>query len=659
MKYRVEIDGLRAVAVIPVIAFHAGFPGFSGGFLGVDIFFVISGYLISSIVLGDLEKERFSIIDFYERRARRILPALALVVAACIPLAEWLMLPGQRTDFYESVVAVALFVSNILFWTETSYFGAASELKPLLHTWSLAVEEQFYLFFPPLLWLLWRHGWKATLAAVVALFMLSLAVSQWASVAAPSLNFFLLPSRVWELMAGALCALTQHRYGSWRNGALGLLGLILIVASLFLFDDSTPFPSAIGLIPVGGVALILLFAREETAAARILSLKPFIWIGLISYSAYLWHQPLFAFMRLYALKEPTMLQMGGLSILSLLLAWFSYRFVEQPFRQRRGEGAVSMRMIFSASGVLLALMLAGGGALRGERSGDAQLLALQELIKPSYGLSTECRENALDKPVCRTAEQPKILVWGDSHAAHSVPAILGDEPDARLIQATYYSCPPLVGVVPMNRDKPAAWADECAAANADAEDYIRRHGAGLKVVIASPWRWNVEAGARVRVNGVWQDSSADLLERHLRRTIAFVRTNGAEPILVISPPRVTYDAGQCVVKARATHRPAHACDFRIEDVDPRWTLARDVIERFSGDVAIVRFGEIMCPNGTCRTSKNGKPLYRDLTHFSDYGAAEIGREADIYDLVMSAPSHADEATQTAARSDFEKDTRRE
>ena len=206
MDYRREIDGLRAIAVLPVILFHAGFETFSGGFVGVDVFFVISGYLITTIIIAELEQGKFSIINFYERRARRILPALFLVMLVCIPLAWFWLLPRDMQDFSQSLVAVTVFASNILFWRESGYFDTAAELKPLLHTWSLAVEEQYYVIFPLFLMSFWRLGKRWIMILLVAVFVVSLALAQWASLAKPSAAFFLLPARGWELLVGAFAA---------------------------------------------------------------------------------------------------------------------------------------------------------------------------------------------------------------------------------------------------------------------------------------------------------------------------------------------------------------------------------------------------------------------------------------------------------------------
>jgi peptidoglycan/LPS O-acetylase OafA/YrhL len=234
MIYRKEIDGLRALAVLPVILFHAGFELFSGGFIGVDVFFVISGYLITTIILAELEQGKFSLINFYERRARRILPALFLVMFVCIPFAWFWLLPSDMKDFSQSLVAVSFFASNILFWRESGYFDAAAELKPLLHTWSLAVEEQYYVLFPLFLMLFWKLGKRWILLTLGLAFLASLALAQWAAYAKPSAAFYLLPTRGWELLIGAFTAfyLSQPKrkeFGKTAGEVGGCLGLALIL----------------------------------------------------------------------------------------------------------------------------------------------------------------------------------------------------------------------------------------------------------------------------------------------------------------------------------------------------------------------------------------------------------------------------------------------
>ena len=365
LKYRPEIDGLRALAVIPVILFHAGFHIFSGGFVGVDVFFVISGYLITSIILVEMEQGRFSLVNFYERRARRIMPVLFFVMAACFPFAWLYLMPVDMKDFIQSILAVSTFSSNILFWLESDYFDTAAELKPLLHTWSLAVEEQYYIFFPLFLMFTWRMGktWIVTVLFVV--FLLSLALGEWGSYKMPTAAFYLLPMRGWELLIGVFAAfyLSRHTPNAayiGLNNVLSLSGLALICFAIFAYDESIPFPGLYALVPTVGTVLIIVFAQQGTLVNRILSQKIFVGIGLISYSAYLWHQPIFAFVKYRSFTDPSAGLMLSLCLGVLVLAYLSWRFVEKPFRNK---SAYSRRFVFTFTGVTTSIFLIGGSLL--------------------------------------------------------------------------------------------------------------------------------------------------------------------------------------------------------------------------------------------------------------------------------------------------------
>lgn len=367
IKYRAEIDGLRAVAVLPVILFHGGFDVFSGGFVGVDVFFVISGFLITSIILSDLEKGTFSVKKFYERRARRILPALFFVITACLPFAFAWMLPGELERFGESLVAVATFSANLFFWSTQEYFGPAAELQPMLHTWSLAVEEQYYVFVPLVLMWFWSLGRRPLFALIAAAAAGSLVIAEWGWRHEPTANFYLLPTRAWELLAGSLIAFAPSSSQLAGRGSAVLkqigpyIGLGLILYSIFWFDQSIPIPSVYALIPVGGTVLIIASATPGHPVTRALAARPLVAIGLVSYSAYLWHQPLFAFARIRLLGEPSHWLAGGLAMLSLLLAYCSWRFVEAPFRSPAKKGISRAPLIPAV--VSLGLLTATGLAL--------------------------------------------------------------------------------------------------------------------------------------------------------------------------------------------------------------------------------------------------------------------------------------------------------
>jgi len=341
LKYRPEIDGLRAIAVMAVVLYHAEFSLFGqnpikGGFIGVDIFFVISGFLITSIILKQVQAENYSFRNFYERRARRILPALFLVMLVSIPFAWKLMLPEALMDYAGSILSSLFFGSNIWFWQESSYWAGSSALKPFLHTWSLSIEEQFYVIFPFIVLFVWKFAKKYLLGILLIGFFVSLQVADHGSVANPDSTFYLLHSRAWELLAGAILAKISIDHGRLSHPLLDVtmpaIGLFFIVNAIFFFDSDLGHPSFITLLPVLGTMIIIWFGKTGEFVTDILSSKAFVWVGLISYSLYLWHFPIFAFAQIYSESQTDLTKLGLIG-LSFLFATVAYYLVEQPARK--------------------------------------------------------------------------------------------------------------------------------------------------------------------------------------------------------------------------------------------------------------------------------------------------------------------------------------
>jgi peptidoglycan/LPS O-acetylase OafA/YrhL len=449
LHHRPEIDGLRALAVIPVILFHARIAPFWGGFIGVDVFFVISGFLITTIIIEALEREKFSFFEFYSRRVRRILPVLVFVVLVTISAAWLIMLPEDFKQFAESVGAVGAFSSNLLFWWKSGYFAASTENKPLLHTWSLAVEEQYYIVFPLLLLAVWRLRHRRVALVLASVFAASLVLSQWTAHAHPDFDFYLAPTRAWELMIGSLAALWVHRFGLRPNSVLGLIGLAMIVASVFIFDSQTPFPSLYALLPTVGATAVLMCADGSTPVGRLLSMRAPVMIGLISYSAYLWHQPIFALIRIALRGAPSPLTMLALSVAILGLAYLSWRFIEQPFRKARWPARKVVAAGAAASIGLMALgalLVVSGVQKRSFMAtlspARAHTLSMIEAVsnKPFTAIDDgACRfgvhliptdADGLRMTSCTQRLGRGIIVLGDSHAKTLQRALIasGDAP---------------------------------------------------------------------------------------------------------------------------------------------------------------------------------------------------------------------------------------
>ena len=355
LKYRSEIDGLRALAVIPVVFFHAGLDLFSGGFVGVDIFFVISGYLITTIILKELENNSFSIKYFYERRARRILPALIFMIYISSIFAFVLLTRSELGSYFGSVSATILFYSNFYFWKTAPYFESEAELEPLIHTWSLSIEEQFYILVPLLLLLSYKYIRKYIFIVLGIIFFGSLFICQLLALkTGGTLNFYFTLARAWELALGGLAAhfLLKNKVlvPQTISNFFSVIGLFLLLFSIFYFSRHTLYPSLYTLLPTIGTVLIIIFANEHSYV-KILS-KLFVSLGLISYSFYLWHQPLLAFSKVYFDEFTNLLTVATISM-ALFFSFLSYNFIEKPFRN--GE-SVSTKSLFH---ILTILMLTG------------------------------------------------------------------------------------------------------------------------------------------------------------------------------------------------------------------------------------------------------------------------------------------------------------
>ena len=367
MTYRKEIDGLRALAVLPVVFFHAGFELFSRGFLGVDIFFVISGYLITSLILREQSLGTFSIINFYERRARRIIPALFLIMIVCIPFAIYLMQPDDLENFGQSLVATTLISNNYLLYLTSGYWDLASEFKPLLHTWSLGVEEQYYILFPILMILVWKIGLKIIFFTFLLLSSLSLVhfynLSSQDNFGFNNESFLLLTSRAWQILFGAIAAIFLFKFkeNKFLNSNLtseifSLIGIGCLIFSLFLFKENSFYQGVFSFSAVTGTLLIILFSKETTFSTRFLVMKYVVGLGLISYSLYLWHQPIFAFLRIISLEKPSEIFLLLSVVLALIISLFSYR-LERFFRDKK---AISSKAFFSL-GLVCLLLIVGTG----------------------------------------------------------------------------------------------------------------------------------------------------------------------------------------------------------------------------------------------------------------------------------------------------------
>lgn len=490
LRYRREVDGLRTIAVIAVIVYHAEVQVGSGtllkgGFFGVDVFFVISGFLITSLIIGELhDSGRFSILRFYERRARRLLPALLVVMLATLPCAWIILLPQQLSDFARSQLSSLFFVSNFYWYETLGDYGAEDALiKPFLHTWSLAVEEQYYIFFPLLMVAIYRWAKGHTLPILSAGLLASLAFSVWMTHRNAPFSFYMLPSRFWELLAGGLVANwlyihPHHASQSVLQATMPPVGLGLIACSMIFVGFSSAHPGLITLLPVTGTVLIIWFANGRDIVTRILSTKLFVGIGLISYSLYLWHYPMFAFGRLWNTTPSDTQKLVWIS-LTFLLAMTSYFLVEKPFRNRKRLSLqiVAMSLAFLASIVIavsLYWILSGGASWR--------LGYLERVLAPSWKAAVtqngqKCHSGGGGRNPEFPLEEscvfeyypgkPYLVALGDSHAGSLAEQLrmLAQRNGLNFIQLTSAGC----------NHVPGYWSEICQRRAEQVIEYLGQY----------------------------------------------------------------------------------------------------------------------------------------------------------------------------------------
>ncbi len=634
LRYRPEVDGLRALAILPVLLFHYHVPPFRGGFVGVDVFFVISGYLITQLIEAERREGRFSFAYFYERRMRRIFPALVAMLAAVTIAAVFILFPVDLVRYADSLFATAFFSSNFEFWREAGYFDVIAEEKPLLHLWSIAVEEQFYLFFPAVLMLLGTR--RRLLVAIGMIFVLSFSFSIWSVSKAPSAAFYLLPGRAWELMLGALLAFdaVPAVRVRWLRELLAAGGIVLIAIAVFSYSNDTPFPGATALLPCLGAGLVIYVASlGATAAGALLGLGPIAFVGRISYSLYLWHWPLYVFARYLDFRDPQPAEIVFLVALSFALAIFSWIYVEQPFR--KSTGRMSRPYLFAGgvgamgSSAALALLLIFGNGLPGRLTPDLRaILAEQEDHEPRidtcFGLTPgDVRAGRL----CRiglSGGTPSFLLWGDSHADAVLPAV--DEVAKRQGRTGFFaggrSCPPLVDVT---TPRP-----ECRAFNANAIALASRPEI-REVILEARWAkyaegstYGYEPDGRVVLvddDGGTSDESNNhaVFARGLERTVKAL--SGKKIVIVASVPEIGWPVPAVLAREKL------ASSVRIfppkEDAylgRQKFVMATfDELKQDDG-VIVIYPHEVLCGSGVCKVSQDGIPLYRDEHHLSVFGA---------------------------------------
>jgi len=637
LVYRREIDGLRAVAVLGVVAYHLGLP-LHGGFVGVDVFFTISGFLIGSLILGETERGEFSLQRFYERRIRRIVPALVAMIAATGVVAYRFLLPGDFAEYARSLIAAVLSVSNLEFWRESGYFDPSAATKPLLHTWSLSVEEQFYLFFPLLVLALRRRPPAQRNATLLVVGLASLSYAAWCTRAAPTEAFYGLHTRAWELLVGTAIALWNPlaRWSAIPRDLAALSGLAAIAVPMVVYNEWTPFPGLAAVPPCLGTALIIAASRHQpTWVARLLGLRPFVAVGLVSYSLYLWHWPIIAFDAYGAplvkglARHPNQLLMFAEA---LALAVVSWRFVEQPFRRKTVLGRAGPLAGWAVASTAAAV-LAGGCVLLTNGCIERFPPAARQMAmwtdadpvdkRPQYRighcflLDTNAGVANLDRATCLREGGTRILLVGDSHASALWWGLNAALHDANVMEATAAGCKPVLRQRPRQRKVCRDLMPYMLS------DYLKDNAVDA-VVIAAKWEAD-------------DLSSLDETVRDLRRR--------GIPTMVVGP-MVQYDGPLPRLLAFAMMRndPGLPAQHRLAGIPLLDTQMRQLADT-EWKVPYFSMVDALCVRDVCREqAAPGVPMLSDYGHLTKKGAEFVAqRMAAQIDMLRRAEAVAEAA----------------
>ena len=645
MFYRKELDGLRAIAVISVVLYHAGVPILSGGFVGVDIFFVLSGFLITTIIFKQVNTGNFTYSDFYWRRFRRILPALFFMIIAVAVAGYGFMDPLLYEDFGISAFYTALFSSNIFFWTEAGYFQKAAELKPLLHTWSLSIEEQYYLFFPVLMIWIKKHTSNKFIFILSIVGGLSLLLSIIGVYYKPVASFYLLPTRLWELLIGSLLAVyaSQPSESNTNVKWLSWLGIILMVVPLFTYTKYTLFPGVAAILPCLGTALIIwsLNNNKNTLLKRLLSIRPVTFIGKISYSFYLWHWPILILTEYYTIEDLTLLNKLTALLISFFIAWFSWRFVEKPFREN--HQLFPKKRMLTLSFISIALISVVGllfSVLEGIPTRfdlDIKKIIAASSDKSVY-FSQKCSRlsfNDLDPQLCTLGSKtkpPTFLLWGDSHTGAIAPAfdISAKQLNISGTLAFWAGCPPLLNVQRIyNKQR-----GNCLKDRDVIKHFLFSNPQVTTVILSARWGAYVEKskykneknteGVTVFYKNIMVDDNDKMVKEALDETVNWLKTLNKKVIIVMPTPEIGVNVPSMLAKLAIREATLDIRPTKNEYMKRQFAffkIAKDIANKY--DTHLIYPHKNLCNEQYCDVMRNNRPLYFDDDHLSVYGAMQI------------------------------------
>ncbi len=642
LRYRTDIDGLRAIAVLSVLFDHLGIRLFHGGYIGVDIFFVISGYLITGIIVQEIKGNEFSLVRFYERRIRRIFPALFVALLFTVIASAILYDTGAFRDFGRSVVATTFFFSNIHFWTETGYFDAPAQIKPLLHTWSLAVEEQYYIVFPLLMVFLVRY-FKSKIPYILGgITLISFGWNLYALHYDASSAFYFSHLRAWELLIGGLLSLNLIvvKPTPFISNILVWIGFGMILIPMFLYSSVTEFPGVAAAIPVLGTALIIHVGKSNaTFINGLLGTSPLVFIGKISYSLYLWHWPLIIFSKYYAIKKLTTLELSGIVFFTIVVAALSWKFIEIPLREKR---VLKGRRIFIYAASIMIIAAITGSSISSLNPSNTSSTERVWSLACNFNQDNNKKMAKLKACPIGAKDQPATFVlWGDSHARVAAEGVSLAASKQNLGGSLMYSsgCPPLLGITRENEH------DACELSREVIMKYIVEHPELKVVILAGRWTLWAEGSSYsytdeiinfdiqdIQSKSEQKESSPVLFERGLERTVKALLELDRKVVIISQVPEIGYDVPLADFIARRTGRDTNKIiALPLEKFYERNNRELSILDKISNTykVEIVDPWKILCNDTACLPIKDEQVLYEDDHHLSVIGSQYL---AQIYDL---------------------------
>lgn len=636
---RIHIQALRGYAVLLVVLYHSGLGILKSGFLGVDVFFVISGFLITGLIVRECDAGIFRLRDFYLRRAKRLLPAAYTTLIATALIAPYLLTAPQLKQLQEQLIGAITFSANIVLWMQSGYFDADAITKPLLHFWSLAIEEQYYLLIPCLLILLPA---KTRIRAISLIVLTSLIYCLWFADKSPSLKFYLLHTRAWELGIGSIGALASLSLS--RSASFLLLPAILTLL-IIPFIGSHGSPPDLSALAVCISTLIIILGYYRTSPTfRIYSIPVYTlaFVGDFSYSLYLIHWPIIVFMRSgYFQQQPPAGAFVITFVLSLVLGYLLYRFVEQPFRNAKLPVFSQAKAIAIGSSCVLALPLI-------IQINSKQKIDFSYVRRPNYGFAQTCDQPDSFKILsqCKTSDHPKMIVWGDSHAMHLVNALKNT--DGGIIQATRSACPPFTDIAPFFESS-VFYTQERAQACIGFNDSVMRYledtpSVEIVVLAGALSLYRSPSTLMMRANGKFHTntpSTASAVATAASKTISRIRSLGKKVIIVESPPYAGFDIGSCLERHASgmwSFGKSADCTFSKEQYQTASAPEIQLMDLISTKAKItsIGFANFLCLTGTCQTSPDGVLLYVDGGHLTYDGTEYLEKKMHLSDQLILA-----------------------